>query len=191
MPFSRFLRNLALWAIPVIVVWVLITPYYNRFLMRATHNLVRLTESPAKTTLRMHDRHRYLIYHADISGQTSTGHVYSANVTNFHFPLIFLGMMFLAVPGVPLRTRLSALGWALLISVFLHLITSLFWVKFAYSTQLGDWSLQNFGAFARNFWGLGKHLLDLPFKFAAPLILWSAFFLRTLLPPVPATAAKH
>jgi hypothetical protein len=54
-------------------------------------------------------------------------------------------------------------------------------VKFVYATQLGDWSMSHYGAFARNFWGLGKHLMDLPFKLALPLVLWAAFYFEPLM----------
>ena len=54
-------------------------------------------------------------------------------------------------------------------------------VKVAYATQLGTWSLEHYGPFARNFWGLLHHLLDLPFKLALPFALWAAFYLPLLL----------
>jgi len=83
---------------------------------------------------------------------------------------------------VPWRQRWANLGWALLVAVFFHLLLVLLWVKFTYATQLGAWSLAHYGPLARNFWGLGKHLLDLPVKLALPLVLWAAFYLRRLLP---------
>lgn len=187
MNFGRFLRNLALAAVPVIAVWWVITPVYNRFLMRASENLVQLTESPDRTTLALHETHHFLISRNDVRGQTSTGHVYSVRATDVHFPTILMAVLFLATPGVSLRDRFTSLGWALLATIFFHLISLVFWVKFAYATQLGSWSMQNYTAFGRNFWGLGKHLLDLPFKFAWPLVMWIAFFGPSLLPSAPKT----
>ena len=61
-------------------------------------------------------------------------------------------------------------------------ISLLFWVKFIYTTQLGEWSAAHWSAWQINFWGLGKHLLDLPFKFSLPLLLWAGFYLREMLP---------
>jgi hypothetical protein len=55
-----------------------------------------------------------------------------------------------------------------------------FWV-FAYATQLGEWSQEHYGSFAQTFWGLGKHLLDLPFKFGLPLILFAGYYYDWLL----------
>ena len=190
MPLPRFLRNTLLWAIPATLLWLAITPVYNRFLTRAAENLVQLGESPNHTTLRLHtDQHNFLIYRDDLEGQTSTGHVSSARVTSYHFMLIFTAAIFLAVPDVPWRRRIEALGWAALISAFFHIGSLFFRVKFIYATQLGEWSSQHYGAFGQNFWGLGRHLLDLPFRFAMPLILWSYFYLDRLLPALAVPAA--
>ncbi|HVS15785.1 MAG TPA: hypothetical protein VMV46_17820, partial [Thermoanaerobaculia bacterium] len=137
----------------------------------------------------MHDRHNVLIYRSDLRGNTSTGHVSSARLTSYHFPVLLMSAMFLAVPGVSRRRRLESLGYALLISAFFHVVAVVFRLQFVYATQLGAWSVEHYGAFARNFWGLGGHLLDLPFRFALPLILWTAFFFDRLAPPTAAPSA--
>jgi hypothetical protein len=170
----------AAWLIPVAVAWLFLTPYYNLFLTLSAENLVRLTESPAVTHLVVHDRHHLVITRTDLP--SSRGWLHSVRTTDTHFPLILLGAFFLAVPGIPWRKRLENLGWALLISIFFHILSLFFIVKFVYATQLGSWSAEHYGSFARNFWGLSKHLIDLPFKFAMPLLLWAAFYLRHLLP---------
>ncbi len=177
---GRFTLGVALWLLPVAAVWALLTPVYNKFLTTSAENLVRLTESPSVTRLLEHDEHHLLITRIDLP--TTRGWLDSVRTTDVHFPLIMLGAFFLAVPGVPWRQRLENLGWALLISVCFHIVSLLFWVKFVYATQLGSWSLEHYGTWQRNFWGLGKHLLDLPFKFSLPLLLWTGFYLREMLP---------
>jgi len=184
----RFARNVLLWLLPVVLIWLLITPFYNRFLTRSTENLVRLVESPAVTRLLVHDRHHFLITRTDVPA--SRGSLGSVNVSNTHFPLIMLGAFFLAVPGAGWRSRLGRLGWALLIAVFFHIISLCFWVQFIYATQLGSWSVEHYPTWQQNFWGLGKHLLDLPLKFALPVGLWAAFYLRHLMAQ-PASASPH
>ena len=101
-------------------------------------------------------------------------------VTDIHFPLVLLIALFLAPPDVPAAERFANLGYALLITLFFEVIDLFFWVKFAYATQLGQWSAAHYGPFARNFWGLGKHILDLPVKLALPFALWAALYLRHL-----------
>ncbi len=180
----RFARNVVVWLLPVGLVWALATPFYNRFLTRSAENLVRLAERPAVTRLVSHDAHHFLITRTDLPA--SRGSLGSVRVSSTHFPLVMLGALFLAVPGVGWRPRLGPLGWALLISIFFHIISLAFWVQFVYATQLADWSVAHYSAWERNFWGLGKHLLDLPFKFALPVVLWAAFHLRHLpVRPVP------
>ncbi len=177
----RFGRNVFLWLLPVALAWVLLTPFYNQFLTRATENLVRLTEGPSVTRLAVAQKHYFLITRSDHVSRDGR-HLYSVRVTDTHFPLIMLGAFFLAVPGTRWRRRLESLGWAVLISAFFHIVSLFFWVKFVYATQLGAWSVEHYSTWGQNFWGLSKHLLDLPFKFALPFILWSAFYVRRLLP---------
>jgi hypothetical protein len=176
---SRLVLRLLAWLIPVTVAWLALTPVYNNILRIGGERLVRLTEHPPVTRLERYDTHHLLITRSDIP--TSQGSLSSIRTTDLHFDLILLAALFLAVPGEPLRTRFANLGWAALISVAFHLVLVVFWVKFVYATQLGTWSLEHYGPFGRNFWGLGKHLLDLPFKFALPLILWSYFYLGRLI----------
>jgi len=177
---TKLARNVALWLLPAAVLWVLATGFYNRFLTVSTQNLLHLAESPDGTELHpyVEDDHYVTVHRRDFPPARSR--VYSVRVTDIHFHLVLLLALFLAPPGVPFRHRLANLGWALLVTVFFHLLLFFFWVKFAYATQLGEWSLANYGAFARNFFGLGKHLLDLPFKLALPLALWAFFYFPLL-----------
>ncbi|HEX2466105.1 MAG TPA: hypothetical protein VHR17_15890 [Thermoanaerobaculia bacterium] len=186
--YSRFLRDVAIWLVPSVLLWIGVTPFYNRFLRESAETVVRLTERPAVTHLypapksetRANQEIHYLVITRD-DHSAKKGFLYSVRTTDLHFPMVYLWAMFMAVPGVPLTTRLARTGWATLIQVFFHVILLLFWVKFAFATQLGDWSQAHYGSFAQTFWGLGKHLLDLPFKFGLPLILFAAYYYDWLL----------
>lgn len=171
---AQLVRNLLLWMIPAIVLWVLVTPFYNRFLSVAGEQLTRWSEFPAVTRLYIQESHYLLVTRSDVSGKD--GFIYKFRLTDVHFNLILTAALFLGVPAVESRRRAENLGWALLVSVLFHILLVFFYVKFVYSTQLGDWSMAHYGAFARNFWGFGKHLLDLPFKLALPFMLWAGFY---------------
>jgi hypothetical protein len=173
-------RGVLLWLVPVTLVWLLATPLYNRVLGRTTESLVRLTERPASTRLHFKGAHDLLVTRADY--RAGQGFLHTIRVTDIQFNLILVGALFLAVPGEPWRRRLAALGWALAATVAFHLLLLFCWVKFVYATQLGEWSLAHYGAFGRNFWGLAKHTLDLPLKFALPFALWAGFYLDRVLP---------
>ncbi len=160
-------------------------PVYNRFLLGSAENLVHLADSPDVTDLLRKDDHFAYVSRRDFPPSKSL--VHSFRVTDVHFHLVMLIALFLAVPGLPWR-RLQNLGLALLITVFFDILLIFFQVKFAYATHLGAWNLAHYGVFARNFWGLGKHLLDLPLKFSLPFVLWASFYLLEadrLTPPTP------
>ena len=175
----RLVRNLALWAAPVALAWMAATPYYNLFLAHAGERASRLTERPAVTRVDLSQRHEAVVSRTDTRAGGRLP--YRLRLTDVHFPLVLLVALFLAVPDVPWRARLANLGYALLLAALFHVLDVFFWVKFIYATQLGDWSLREHGPFARNFWGMGKHLLDLPVKLALPLLLWGWFYLGHLL----------
>jgi hypothetical protein len=174
-----FIRNALLWLLPVALAWALAAPFYNRFLLGSAENLVHLTESPDVTDLLRKDDHFAYVSRRDFPPSKSL--VHSFRVTDVHFHLVMLLALFLAVPRISWRKRLENLGWAVLITIFFDIFVIFFYVKSAYATRLGAWSLAHYGAFARNFWGLGRHLFDLPFKFSLPFLLWAGFYLRELM----------
>jgi hypothetical protein len=174
----RFIRNVLLWLIPVWAVWTLLTPGYNRFLMAASGRIVRLTESPGVTDILAHPQSRHAAYMSRRDFPPARRLVHQIWVTDVHFHLVLLGALFLALPGISWRERLANLGQAALITVFFDLLVLFFIVKAFYATGLGPWSLAHYGPFARNFYGIARHLLDLPFKLALPLLLWAGFYLR-------------
>lgn len=173
------IRNTLLWLLPVVALWTAVTPLYNRFLLKAAENVAHLTESPDVTELLRKDAHFAFVSRRDFPPAKSL--VHSFRVTDAHFHLVLLGALLLAVPGVPWKKKLENLGWALLVTAFFDILLVFSYVKFAYATQLGAWSMANYGSFARNFWGMFKHLMDLPFKLALPFLLWAGFYVGTLL----------
>jgi hypothetical protein len=176
----RLARNLALGAPVAVLIWVLATPFLNLFLCRAAERLTRLGERPAVTRIALSQGREALIRRTDTRAQGRLP--YPVRVTDVHFPLVLLAALFLATPAVPARERFANLGYALLVALCFAVVDLFFWVKFVYATQLGAWSAAHYGPFARNFWGLGKHLLDLPVKLALPFALWIAFYWRRLAP---------
>ena len=173
------IRNALLWLVPVALLWVLATPFYNRFLLISAENLAHWTEIPNVTDLLRRDVHHAFVSRRDFPPSRSL--VHSFRTTDVHFHLVILGALFLAVPGIPWRRRLESLGWALLATIFYDIFLIFFYVKAKYAAGLGAWSLSHYGPFARNFYALARHLLDLPFKLALPFLLWAGFYLRDLM----------
>jgi len=171
----RLIRNVLLLLVPIGLVWALLTPVYNRFLLGSAQTLVRLTESPDETNLLRKDEHFAYVQRRDFPPAKSL--VHSFRVTDVHFHLVMLGALFCGIPGIPWRRKMENLGWAVLITIFFDIFVIFFYVKAAYATKLGAWSLAHYGPFARNFWGMAMHTFDLALKFALPFLLWAGFYL--------------
>ena len=176
----RFLRNVALWLVPVWAVWALVTPYSNRLLLAGTQSLLRLTERPRVTALYPHPASFHDAYIARLDFPPARQLVRPFRVTDAHFPLVLTAALFLGVPGVAWRERMRRLGGALLAGVLFELALLFLMVKAVYATGLGAWSLAHYGPLARNVYGLAWHLFDLPFKLALPFVLWTGFHFRLI-----------
>jgi len=186
---ALLIRNTLLWMVPVAALWWLATPVYNRVLLRSAGGILYLVEHPAVTDLLAKGDHDAYVVRRDFPPAHSL--VYPFRVSDVHFHLLLLGALFLAVPAIPWRERLGNLAAAVVVTIAYDVLLVVFIVESAYAAHLGAWSLAHYGAFARNFYGLGKHLLDLPFKLALPLLLWCAFYLPRLRAASPAAAPER
>jgi hypothetical protein len=185
----RFPLLVLLWLIPATVIWIGAKDFLNVFLRINAEHLLHLGESPNASRLYPAEQDRNYIVIERLDFPSARARVSTVRVTDVHFHLILLAGLFLAVPGLSWRARLKALGWGLLITLLFDILLLYFWVKFTYATQLGSWSVEHYGAFSRNLYGLGKHLLDLPFKLGLPLALFVVFHYRRLV-PVPGEPGK-
>jgi hypothetical protein len=176
---ARLIRGTLIWLLPAALAWLAITPFYNQFLVEAGNDLFALVEHPRVTDLSLHGGQDAYVARRDLPPTRALA--YTFRVTDVHFHLLLLAALFLGVPEVPWRRRLANLGLAALATIGFDILLVVFDVEFAYTTQLGSWSLAHYGAFTRNAFGLGRHLLDLPFKLALPLLLWAGFYLPRLL----------
>jgi hypothetical protein len=176
---GRVAKRAALWLLPAAALWLLATPLYNRLLIGTAEAVLHLAESPNQSHLYQRETHNLMITRGDYRGGQAVAGEF--RVSDSHFNWILLIALFLAVPDLPWRVRLKRVGLAAAMLAVFHVALVVFHVEFFYATQLGDWSAAHYGPFARNVFGLGKHLLDLPFKFGLPLLLWAAFHLRSLL----------
>jgi hypothetical protein len=175
-----FIRNCLLWLLPAALLWALATPFYNRFLLVSAENLVHLTESPNVTDLLRQDDHFAYVSRRDFPPSKSLA--YSFRVTDVHFPL---GDADGSVPRRPASTVASAPGEPRLGSAgdcVLRYRADLLPCEIRLRDRPRRLEPAHYGALPRNFWGLGKHLLDLPLKFSLPFLLWSGFYLGKLSP---------
>ena len=115
------------------------------------------------------------------------GVIHEAAFGDHNLDTIVLLALYLALPRPFSRRQLERLfmGWCILyLSQTMNL---LFHVKCLYALSLGEWSLQNYTDFSRDFYGFWRYFTDLPGRFSFPFLIWLGFnwdFVIQLLGPV-------
>jgi hypothetical protein len=162
-------------ALPVVVLlWAAASPLYNRILAGLGEPLVRLFESPNRTTLYVRGYEQLMITRSDYGG--GQGYLAEVRLPDLHFTWILFAALALATPGVEWAERGRRILFGAGLFVIFHLLLLFLRVEAVYATELGDWSLARYGRFAREAIGLAKHVADLPVKLALPFALWWGLF---------------
>ena len=153
------------------VVWLLLRPVLDTAISSFAQLLIRSFEYPRVTRLVVED-HRAEVRRADF--RTDSG-IPAIPLTEKHFNTIVLLALYLALPKPFSRRQLERLfmGWCILyLTQSMNLI---FHVKCLYALSLGEWSLQNYSDFSRDFYGFWRYFTDLPGRFSFPFLIWLGF----------------
>ncbi len=180
-PRSTFLRRIIPAAVVAAVVWVGVRPALDAGVCGFSQFLIRSFEYPHVTRIVNEDHHARL-ERADLR---SGSHLPALPLTEIHFNTIILLALFLALPRPFSRLQLERLFMAWTTLFALQALNLVFHVEFLYATSLGPWSIQHYGAVARNTYAFLQYFSDLPIRLGAPFILWVAFNWE-LLSAVPA-----
>ena len=181
--YRSFLKRLPLTLLVAMVVWLLLRPVLDTAVSGFAQLLIRSFEYPRVTRLVVED-HTAEVHRADF--RTDSG-IPAIPLTEKHFNTIVLLALYLALPRPFSRRQLERLfmGWCILyLSQTMNL---LFHVKCLYALSLGEWSLQNYTDFSRDFYGFWRYFTDLPGRFSFPFLIWLGFnwdFVIQLLGPV-------
>jgi hypothetical protein len=155
-------------------VWLALSPLYNRILTVGSENLIRVFESPDRSSFYLRDSGWMMVTRSDYGG--GQGSLHEIRLADVHFNFLLWTAFAFATPGLALGPRGKAWGSGLVVLALFHLVLTALQAEFVYATQLGEWSTSHYGPWARNVIGLTKHVADLPLKLAMPLVLWVAFF---------------
>jgi len=169
--YRSFLKRLPLTLLVAMVVWLLLRPTLDIAVSGFTQLLIRSFEYPRVTRLVVED-HQAEVHRADF--RTDSG-IPSIPLTEKHFNTLVLLALYLALPRPFSRRQLERLfmGWCIL---YLSQTMNLFFhVKCLYALSLGEWSLQHYSDFARDFYGYWRYFTDLPGRFSFPFLIWLGF----------------
>ena len=169
--YRSFLRKLPLTLLIAMVAWLVLRPVLDTAISGFAQLLIRSFEYPRVTRLVVGD-HKAEVYRSDF--RTDSG-IPAIPLTEKHFNTIVLLALFLALPKPFSRRQLERLfmGWCILyltqsMNLFFH-------VKCLYALSLGDWSLQHYSDFSRDFYGFWRYFTDLPGRFSFPFLIWLGF----------------
>lgn len=169
--YRSFVKRLPLTLLVAMVVWLLLRPVLDTSISGFAQLLIRSFEYPRVTRLVVED-HRAEVRRSDF--RTDSG-IPSIPLTEKHFNTIVLLALYLALPRPFSRRQLERLfmGWCILyltqsMNLFFH-------VKCLYALSLGEWSLQNYSDFSRDFYGFWRYFTDLPGRFSFPFLIWLGF----------------
>jgi hypothetical protein len=169
--YRSFLKRLPLTLVVAMLVWLALRPVLDSAVSGFTQLLIRSFEYPRVTRLVVED-HRAVVHRADF--RTDSG-IPAIPLTEKHFNTIVLLALYLALPKPFSRRQLERLfmGWCIL---YLTQTMNLFFhVKCLYALSLGEWSVQYYSDFARDFYGFWRYFTDLPGRFSFPFLIWLGF----------------
>jgi len=168
---TSFFRRLPLTFIVAIGLWMGVQSVLDTSIAGLAEIFLRSFEYPRVTRL-VADEHRVEVRRSDFRTDSK---IPTIPLVENNFNTIVLLALYLALPKPLSRRQLERLfmGWCVLyltqtINLYLH-------VKCIYAMALGDWSLQEYSNFARNFYGFGRYFTDLPGRFSFPFLIWLGF----------------
>jgi len=169
--YRSFLKRLPLTLIVAMLVWLALRPVLDTAVTSFAQLLIRSFEYPRVTRLVVED-HRAEVHRSDF--RTDSG-IPAIPLTEKHFNTIVMLALFLALPRPFSRRQLERLfmGWCIL--YLTQTMNVVFHVKCLYALSLGEWSLQNYSNFARDFYGFCRYFTDLPGRFSFPFLIWLGF----------------
>lgn len=169
--YRNFLKRLPLTLIVAMLVWLVLRPVLDTAVASFAQLLIRSFEYPRVTRLVV-DNHRAEVHRSDF--RTDSG-IPAIPLTEKHFNTIVLLALYLALPRPFSRRQLERLfmGWCIL--YLTQTMNVVFHVKCLYALSLGEWSLQNYSDFARDFYGFWRYFTDLPGRFSFPFLIWLGF----------------
>lgn len=180
------LRGLAGFAAGV-VVWVLLTPVYDRVLATAAQAVLHAFEKPNVTRLRPGRDHYTTVDRLDFDPRSKRPAIPIRDLT---FNFVLLAALF-AASERPLSDRnVTAFLAASALLFPTHVAAVVAEVMSIYVAKLGRWSDVHHTALERNVWGVASHFYRLVLMYAIAFAIWWAFRAR-LLPFVTVAKGKE
>lgn len=155
-----------------VIVWVLLSPLYDRMLASGAETIMRTFEKPKVTRLRPQADQFTTVDRADFDPRSKRPAI---SIRDLTFNVVLLIALF-AASKRPYSDR--NIGGFLIAAVMLaltHLLGVIVEVMSIYVAKLGMWSTVHYSDLERNVWGVANHAYRVVFMYAIAFALWWIF----------------
>jgi hypothetical protein len=155
-----------------VVLWVLLSPVYDRAVAAGAESLMRSFEKPKVTRLRLAADNFTTVDREDFDPRSKRPAI---SIRDLTFNIVLLIALFAALPRPFSDRNIGGFLVASVILGFTHVFGVITEVMSIYVAKLGLWSTVNYGEFDRNLWGVLNHFYRLVLMYAIAFALWWIF----------------
>jgi hypothetical protein len=177
---SRILLNATVAFVVALALWRGFAVPYTRLLARLSQALIRISESPAVTSIRPQGT-LMVVERSDIALDPSAVRL-AVESTDITGNFILLVTLFAATRRVMSDRNVFGFAGAILVLVGVHTAAVIAFVQADYATRFGVWSATHYGSVARALWVAAPYFYSVVGVYGAAFALWWLFRGETLSP---------
>lgn len=155
-----------------LVLWVALTPQYDRLVARGAEMTLRAFEKPPVTRLNRIDDKFTSVDREDFDPRSKRPGIQLRDLT---FNFILLCALFAIHPRAISDRNILGFVLASLALVVTHIVAAVAEVMSIYVAELGPWSRVHYSDLERNVWGVASHGYRMVLMYAIAFGLWYAF----------------
>lgn len=170
-----------------LVLWVFLSPVYDRMIAAGAEATMRLFERPSVTRLRMAADNFVTVDREDFDPRSKRPAIPVRDLT---FNFLLLTALFAASKRTFSDRNIGGFFIAAVILALTHVFGTITEVMSIYVAKLGMWSRVHYSDFARHGWGVANHFYRLVLMYAIAFALWWIFRGRGDAAPAKSTSGK-
>jgi len=160
-----------------VVLWVLLSPLYDRVIGTGAQAVLRAFENPKVTRLRLAEDNFTTVDRSDFDPRSKRPGI---GIRDLTFNVVLLFALFAASPRTFSDRNIGGFLVSCAALALTHIAAVVIEVESIYAGKLGMWSTVNYSDFERNLWGVLNHSYRLVLMYAIAFALW--FVLRDSAP---------
>ena len=155
-----------------LLIYVVLTPLYDRLIAEVAEKTLRAFERPAVTSLHRAPDGNVTVDRSDFDPRSRRPGIPLRDLT---FNFVLLCALFAANERALSDRNIGGFLAASAVLGLTHVLGAVTEVMSIYALKLGMWSTMHFTPFERNFWGVANHFYRLVLMYAIAFALWWIF----------------